>query len=202
MPAPARREAILAAAERAFSEGSFHETSLDEVAELAGVSKALIYEHFPSKRELYRALLNGRSDELLDRVSAAVAAGDGREERLRAGIEAFVDFVAEHPGASRLLFHNPGDPDVIGELDRLREEAATMIATLMSDEIPPTREENAIPTETAVAMLAHQLVGSLQSLAVWWDQHPARAREDVVRMAMELSWLGLDRISLGESWEA
>lgn len=200
MPGAERRAAILRAAETAFSESVFHETSLDDVAEVAGVSKALIYEHFESKRQLYQALLTGSADELMDRVSAAAASGADRQARLRAGIEAFIDFVADHPGASRLLFHNAGDPDVVGELDRLREEAGTMIATLLSEEIPAGRDEDALRPELAVAMLAHQLIGALQSLAIWWDSHPRTDRDSVVRMAMEYSWLGLDRLSRGEHW--
>lgn len=200
MPAAARREVILGAAESAFAEAGFHETSLEGVAERAGVSKALIYEHFSSKRELYRALLAYSSDELLDRVSATVAGGRDREARLRFGIEAFVDFVVDHPGASRLLFGNLGDSDVTAELDRLRDEAATMIATLMSDEIPPSRDATDAELETAVAMLSYQLVGALQSLANWWELNPAVERDRVVRMAMEFAWLGLDRLSLGETW--
>ena len=57
MAAADRRTAILAAARLAFAEGAYHEVSLDSVAERAGVSKALLYEHFDSKRELYQAML-------------------------------------------------------------------------------------------------------------------------------------------------
>ncbi len=200
MTAADRRDAILAAAERAFGEGSFHQISLDDVAVEAGISKALIYEHFPSKRELYRALLTAGADLLLIGVSRAVAEGSGREGRLRGGIGAFLDFVSEHPGAFRMLFHNVADPDVVSELDRLREEAATVIANLMSDDVPASRGDDSIPADRAVAMLAYQLIGALQSLALWWDVHPEIPREQVERMAMEFSWLGLDRVAAGDRW--
>jgi len=200
LSAPDRRRTIFAAAEKAFGDGAYHETSLDDVAEVAGISKALIYEHFSSKRELYQALLAESSDQLMLGVSTAVATAKEREGRLAAGIEAFFDFVAEHPGASSLLFHNATDPDVVSELDRLREEAATVIETLMADEVPPDRADDAIPVEVAVSMLSHQLIGSLQSLAVWWQRHPGTPKENVLRMAMEYGWLGLDRVSSGERW--
>lgn len=196
-----RRASILAAAERAFGTGPFHQVSLEEVAQEAQVSKALIYEHFRSKRDLYQALLSSVADELMVRVKEAVIAADSRETRLRAGIEAFVDFVAGRPAASRLLFHDVADPDVTRELDRLRDEAAAVIALLMADDIPAGRVDDPIPPEVATSMLAHQLIGALQSLANWWQENPGLTPEQVTRVAMEFTWLGLERLSDGERWQ-
>lgn len=201
MPASDRRQLILAAAERAFGAGAFHQISLEEVAQEAEVSKALIYEHFGSKRELYQALLSSAADELMLRVKDAVASGTTREERLRGGIEAFVGFVAARPEASRLLFHDVADPDVSRELDRLRDEAAAVIALLMADDIPAVREDDPIPPEVATSMLSHQLIGALQSLANWWQENSDASAEQVTRIAMEFSWLGLERLSDGERWQ-
>src|SRR3954468_21985252 len=92
MPAAERREAILAAALDAFGPGGYHGTSLDDVAAKAGVSKALIYEHFGSKEELHGALLGGYVSELLGRVLDAVEAEEPGEERMRAGLDAFFAF--------------------------------------------------------------------------------------------------------------
>ena len=72
MSAADRRAAILDAALDAFSEGGYHETSLDTVAERAGISKALIYEHFPSKHVLHKALLETYVAELMQRVMATL----------------------------------------------------------------------------------------------------------------------------------
>lgn len=199
--APDRRQLILAAAERAFSAGAFHQVSLEEVAQEAAVSKALIYEHFRSKRDLYQSLLSTAADELMLRVRDSVVEGSTREERLQAGIESFVDFIATRPGASRLLFHDVADPDVAHELDRLRDQAAGVIAVLMADDLPPERANDPIPSETAISMLAHQLIGALQSLANWWHDKPEIPADHVARMAMEFAWLGLERLSDGERWQ-
>ena len=110
MAASDRRLAILDAARSAFAEGGFHQTSLDAVAERAGVSKALIYEHFDSKRALYLAMLEMHVEELVERVSAAVTAAEEPEERLRAGLEAFFGFVEERRGAWRIMFRSPAVP--------------------------------------------------------------------------------------------
>jgi AcrR family transcriptional regulator len=199
MAASDRRLAILEAARSAFADGGFHQTSLDAVAQRAGVSKALIYEHFDSKRALYEAMLEMHVDELIERVSAAVTAAEEPEERLRAGLEAFFAFVEERRGAWRIMFRNPGDPDVAVYMERLRDGVAAAVAALMSEEakhaFPDAPERDRI-----IQMVAQQLVGAMQSLADWWDLHREIPREDVIRGAMDFVWSGQERLSRGLRW--
>jgi len=177
MSAADRREAILDAARSAFAERGFHETSLDSVAERAGVSKALLYEHFSSKRELYVAMLEMHVHELVERISGAVAGAEPGEARMRAGLEAFFGFVEERRGAWRIMFRNSDDPDVSIRLDRLFPKMPQM-----------------------VEMIAQQLVGAMQSLADWWDLHRYVPRGDVLQVAMDFAWMGQERLSRGERW--
>lgn len=201
MSAASRREVILAAAMDAFSDAHYHETSLDEVAERAGVSKALIYEHFASKRELQGALLRRASNEILTRIGVAVAAvTEHGEARLEAGLDAFLTFTEEDRDAWRLLFRSVSDPEVAAELDRLEDEATRVIAGLMSAEVPPERGSDPLGLDFATEMFARQLLGSVQSLAVWWDQHREVPREQILAIAMEYSWMGLERVTTGERW--
>src|SRR5438552_9461683 len=106
MPAADRRQAILAAALDVFSERGFHEASLEDVAARNGISKALIYEHFTSKGDLQRALMETYVHELLDRILAATAATEPGEDRLRSGAQAFLGLVEERRDAWRMLFRN------------------------------------------------------------------------------------------------
>ena len=195
-----RRTAILAAALEVFSERGFHEASLEDVAARGGVSKALIYEHFDSKRELERALLEMNVHELLGRVTAAITSVDGEEERLRAGIDAFLRFVEERPVAWRLLFRNVGDPDIAEAFARLQEEVSRTIAALMLANAPDALRAADPEFEQATEMMAQQLTGAVQSLANWWDDHRAVPRERVLEMAMDFAWLGLGRLGQGERW--
>ncbi len=199
MAASDRRLAILEAARAAFAEGGFHQTSLDAVAEQAGVSKALIYEHFDSKRELYLAMLEMHTDELVERVTAAVTAAEQPEERMRSGLEAFFGFVEERRGAWRIMFRNPGDPDVAVYMERLRDGVAAVVAALMSEEA-----EQAFPDaperERIIQMVAQQLVGAMQALADWWDLHREIPREQVIQGAMDFAWSGQERLSRGLRW--
>src|SRR5438876_2362662 len=132
MAAADRREAILAAALDVFAERGFHEASLDDVAARDGISKALIYEHFSSKRELQRELLEIYVHEGMERATDAAAAAQSAEERLRAGIEAFLAFVEERPDAWRMLTLNIADPDVAEATRRLQDEVVRMIGLLLA----------------------------------------------------------------------
>ena len=199
MSAADRREAILDAARSAFAERGFHETSLDSVAERAGVSKALLYEHFSSKRELYVAMLEMHVHELVERISGAVAGAEPGEPRMRAGLEAFFGFVEERRGAWRFMFRNSDDPDVAIRLDRLRDEVAAAIAQLMSEEAA-AKGLDFPKLPQMVEMIAQQLVGAMQSLADWWDLHRDVPRGDVLQVAMDFAWMGQERLSRGERW--
>ncbi len=201
MSAADRRETILEAARGAFAERGFHETSLDLVAKRAGVSKALLYEHFSSKRELYVAMLEIHVRELVERISGAVASAEPGEPRMRAGLEAFFGFVEERRGAWRIMFRNSDDPDVSVRLDLLRDEVAGAIAQLMSEEA--AAKGLGFPRmPLMVEMIAQQLVGAMQSLADWWDLHRDVPREEVIQVAMDFAWVGQERLSRGERWDA
>ena len=200
MAAADRREAILDAARDAFAEGSYHEIALDRVAERAGISKALIYEHFPSKRDLHRALLESYFGDLLSRVIAAIADAEPGEERLRAGLDSFLGFVEERRGAWRMLVLNVGDPVIAERMERLREQVAVLIAARMAEEGPPGRLVEGLGREHAIAMVAQQIVGAGQSLANWWVEHPEVERERVLEVAMDFMWVGLRGVEQGERW--
>lgn len=201
MAAADRRAAILEAARLAFAEGAFHEVSLDAVAERAGVSKALLYEHFDSKRELCQEMLEMHTRELIERIGGAVAGAEAGELRMRAGLEAFLDFVQDRRGGWRIIFRNAGDPDVAASLARLRDGVAAAVAALMTEDV-----EQAFPAEPGreqmIQMVAQQLVGGMQSLADWWELHPDVPREQITQAAMDFTWLGQERLSQGERWSA
>jgi AcrR family transcriptional regulator len=199
MAAADRRAAILDAARTAFAERGFHQTSLDAVAEQAGVSKALLYEHFASKRELFAAMLEMHVEELVDRINRAVTSADPGEPRLRAGLEAFFGFVEERRGAWRIMFRNPGDPDVLESIARVRDEVGAAIVQVMSEEAAAKGLESP-DLPVMVEMVAQQLVGAMQSLADWWDMNRKVPKAEVIRGAMDFVWMGQEQLSRGERW--
>ena len=199
MPAEDRRALILEAARECFAEGGYHRTSLDAVAERAAVSKALLYEHFASKRELHAAMLEAHVHELLERINAALVDAEPGEGRLRAGLEAFFTFLEERRGASAILLRNTGDPDVAEWLARLREAIGAQVVTLMSEEAEQLIAQDP-ELRTAIEMIAQQQIGAIQSLADWWGEHREVPKQAVIATAMDFAWIGMDRVSAGERW--
>jgi len=195
-----RRAAILEAALDVFSERGFSEASLDDVATRGGISKALIYEHFDSKRELQVVLLDTYMHDLIEAVVSAVAAVETDEERLRAGIESYLVYAAKRPSVLRLLTRNVSDPVAGKTIDRLREEAAGAIASIMAQNAPELHPGDP-DLKTTVAIVAHLMVGGIQFLASWWIDHPEVPRESVVELAMGVHWIGLERLGDGVRWK-
>ena len=201
MAARDRRALILDAAREAFAEGGYHSTSLEDVAVRAGVSKALLYEHFDSKRDLHAAMLEAHVRDLLERIGAALTDAEPGEERLRAGLEAFFSYLEERRGAAAILLRNTGDPEVLDWLNRFRDGVAAAIITLMTEEVRELFGDEQELSRT-VEMVAQQLIGAIQGLTDWWSEHREVPRDQVIATAMDFAWVGLDRISRGERWAA
>ncbi len=163
------------------------------------MSKALIYEHFASKQELYANLLESHAAELSDRLAAAVAGVEGSELRLETGLDAFFRFVEERREAWRILFREAADPEVVAVLDRVVAQVTALVAAMIAAE-PGARNlvEDEGERDEGIRLLAQMLVGAIQSVANWWADHREVPRERLVQSAMEFTWLGLDRLSRGE----
>src|SRR5512139_939972 len=93
LPRPARRQQLLAAAQEVFVAHGYHAAAMDDIAERAGVSKPVLYQHFPGKLELYLALLDKHCEALIDRVRTAMAATQDNAERVIGATRAYFDFV-------------------------------------------------------------------------------------------------------------
>lgn len=183
LPAAERRALLLEAALDVMGERGYHGTSLDEIAKAAGVSKALIYEHFESKRDMYGALLAVHLQPLFDSLEENTQAGGEGAERLRGGIDRFFAWVEDRRKAFRVFVRDINDPE-LAELTRAVSVKATgVVADLLGAEASDRR----------VILLAAQLFGALQSLALFWDGHPDTPRAEMVDAAMAFCWTGLER---------
>jgi AcrR family transcriptional regulator len=189
-----RRQAILDAALEVFSRRGYNGASIDDIATAAGISKALIYEHFPSKKDLHVSLLERHVQEIFLRLAETADTKDPGEVRLRNGVNAFLEWAETHREAFRLLFRDTFEPDVAAVLDRLQNQATGAIAALMAAE-PALQAADGDDAELALAIeaMAQQLSGGVQSLAIWWQGHPAIAREWLVDRVMDYAWVGLKR---------
>jgi AcrR family transcriptional regulator len=186
LSAAQRREQILAAAQEVFAQRGYHGSSLDEIAQASGTSKALIYEHFASKRELHETLLSEHAAELFRRFEANAAQGATGEERLRSGVDAFFGWVQERPAAWRALFRDAADPELAPMIGRLQAQAAQAIVALVPPGAPGADPQR-------VQMDAELLSGACQALANWWGEHPDVERQTLVDRVIAFCWTGMER---------
>jgi AcrR family transcriptional regulator len=203
LTAEERRSAILDSALAVFSERGYHSASIDDIATEAGVSKALIYEHFASKQELHGDLIARNARELTQRVAGALSGVEveSTSERLATGLEAYFAFVEERRAAWRMLFRDAADPESSAVLDRMVEQVTAEVTVLISED-PGARELAHGGDDHSLRLLAEMLVGGAQSVANWWTEHPETSRAQLVEIAMDFAWVGLERLSRGERWSA
>jgi AcrR family transcriptional regulator len=128
MRAPERRAQLLDVARRLFGTAGYHSVSMDAVAREAGVTKPILYDHFPSKHELYLALLDADLTSLHDRVRAALDAPTGNRERIRASFQTYFDFVDEHAQGFRLLMQ-----ETVGSEDDFRSLVESFRARILAE---------------------------------------------------------------------
>ena len=209
LTAEERRTEILDAALSAFSRKGYHATSIDDIAGEAGVSKALIYEHFASKQELYADLIARNARELLpdahdlrvERLASSLAGVEVESgaARLAAGLDAFFSFVEERRDAWRMLFREVTDIETAAVVGRMVEQVTVEVTGLIALD-PGARDLGDPDEDPALRLLAEMLVGGVQSMANWWTDHPEMSRTQMVDIAMDFAWLGLERLSRGERW--
>ena len=194
-----RREQILGAAMEVFAERGYQEASVAEIAREAGITPAVIYDHFASKAELQITLLEAQTGELLAFVGSAVAGEfEDTAARIRAGVNAFFTFVEEHPYAWRMLFRDPPtDPAILSTYRRIHSQATAGIAVFLRASAPDALLEGD-DAERDLEMFAEMLKMAQNGLAVWWYEHRDVPRAVLVDRVLEFCWAGLERLSAGE----
>ena len=175
LPAAERRELILESAGVQFGERGYAHTSLDDIAAAAGVTKPILYRHFDSKKALYLALLERHRDDL-PRFFERVPADLSFDERVRAILEIWFDYVTEHGYAWRMLFRDAGGDEEIrafrrANYDRAREVLAGFI-----------RGQKGVP-KREVEPLAEFLRAGGAGLALWSLDHPEVSRATLIATA-------------------
>jgi AcrR family transcriptional regulator len=188
MPRLARRAQLLDSALEVFVAQGYHAAAMDDIAERAGVSKPVLYQHFPGKMELYLALLEQSSDRIIDATRKALASTQDNKLRVLATVQGFYDYVADAQGAFRLVFESDltNEPAVRAQVDRVTKECAEEIAKVIS-------EDTGLPAEAA-HLLAVSLVGMAQvSARFWLDSGGGIDQSDAATLVAGLAWRGISR---------
>ncbi len=186
LPRSARRRQLLGAALEIFVAQGYHATSMDDIAERAGVSKPVLYQHFPGKLELYLALLDEHTEAMITAVREALAATTDNKLRVAGSIAAYFRFVDEDGGAFRLVFES----DLTNqESVRERVEGVTSACADAISEV--IREDTGLPPEDAM-LLAVGLSGMAHVAARYWlTTDGSIPRDAAARLMASLSWRGL-----------
>jgi len=181
-----------------FAQRGYDVASMGEIARAAGITPAVIYDHFSSKAALQVELLEGQTGKLITYVAAALElAPEDPEARFRAGCNAYFRFVEEHPFAWRILFSDPpSDPDVAAAHRRINEQATAAITSFIKVSAATPLLDYADP-DRAAEMLAEMLKMSQYALASWWYEHREVDREEVLERLVEFCWIGLGTIAAG-----
>ncbi|HZZ52463.1 MAG TPA: TetR/AcrR family transcriptional regulator [Pseudonocardia sp.] len=182
----ARRVQLLGAARDVFAAHGYHAAAMDDIADRAGVSKPVLYQHFPSKLELYQALLTTYVEELTGTLRGALVEITDNEQRVRAAISAYFDFVASDGESFRLVFESDlrGEP----EAAELVNKALTDCVDLVTDAV--TRDAGL--DQNRARLLAVGLVGLSQVTARYWlDAGKSVPQEEAVELMSRLAWRGL-----------
>ena len=195
LPRSVRRAQLLAAAQEVFVANGYHAAGMDGIADRAGVSKPVLYQHFPGKLELYLAVLDTHAAALLLAIRNGIAATEDNKARVSNVLSAYFDFVDGEArgdgGAFRLLFESDlaNEPAVRERMERIdRESTAAVADTVAADTGLPRAQAE---------LLAGALTGSAQVAARWWmESGQAVPKAAAVRLMADLHWRGISHFPL------
>jgi AcrR family transcriptional regulator len=188
MPRSARRKQLLAAAQEVFVANGYHASAMDDIAERAGVSKPVLYQHFPNKLELYLALMDTQAEALSEAVIAALEGTDDNRERIHRVLSAYFDFVDrdEHDGAFRLIFETDlgNEPAVRSRVEAVTQKTMKAVASTVAGDTGLDHDQ--------AELLATALTGAAQVAARWWLASGKPVPQDeAVRLLESLLWRGI-----------
>ncbi len=186
LPGPERRKQLLWAARVAFAQSGFHETSMNDVAAVAGVTKPVVYQRFDSKRALYREVLDDIGERLQASVFQTAAQATTPREQVEAGFAAYIDFVQEDPDGFKLLFSGASREDAEWA------EVAQQVERSIAESIAGLLAVQGMSLEHRRA-LAHGVLGMAEGMVRHWQTEGSDSLElsDLLRDLTTLAWVGL-----------
>ena len=194
LPRDERRAQLLVAALEVFTVAGYHSAAMDEIADRAKVSKPVLYQHFPSKLDLYLAVLDLHIDSLVFAIQKAIAANRENSSRVAATVEAYFGFIDSEGEAFRLLFESDMsvEPQVRERLNRMTYDCAAAISAVISIDTGLGKEES--------MMLAVGIIGTVQTSARHWlDRDGKIDRLRATELVMNLIWRGISGFPKSQS---
>ena len=186
LPRDERRAQLLIAALEVFTVAGYHSAAMDEIADKAQVSKPVLYQHFPSKLDLYLAVLDLHIDSLVFAIQKAIASNRENSSRVAATVDAYFGFIDSEGEAFRLLFESDMnlEPQVRERLNRMTYDCAAAVSAVISIDTGLGKEES--------MMLAVGIIGTVQTTARHWlDRDGKIDGTRATELVMNLIWRGI-----------
>lgn len=186
LPRLARRRQLLTAAQEVFVENGYHAAAMDDIAERAGVSKPVLYQHFPGKLELYLALLDMHVEDMVNRMREALSSTTENKQRVRNTFRAYFDFVSTQGEAFRLVFESDlrNVAPVRQRVERALQDCAEMISRVIQEDTGVSADE--------AHLLGVGLVGMAEVSARYWISTRGSIPKDSAEQLMaRLAWRGI-----------
>jgi AcrR family transcriptional regulator len=192
LPREQRRQQVLAAALDVFSTAGYHAASMDEIADHAGVSKPVLYQHFPGKLDLYLAILDASIEDLMAVARKALTGTTDNATRVAAMVNAYFAFVEDPGGAFRLVFESDlaNEPAVRERVDASDLALARLSAAVIAEDTGLSDDE--------ALLLSSGMQGMVQVAARRWLRGGTDQvrREDAADLIASLAWRGISGFPL------
>lgn len=188
MPREARRRQLLLAAHQVFVAHGYHGASMDEIAEVALVSKPVLYQHFPGKRELYLALLDSHLADFTKMLDDAICSTDDNKQRVFATINTYYQYIKRESQAYRLIFESDvlSDPLIAARIEEFNNSLALSISRVVIKDTEMNQAEG--------LLVGRALAGLSQVSARYWATSSETVDQaTAVDLISRLAWRGISQ---------
>lgn len=184
-----RRTQIMVSGLEVFAEKGFHLSSMDDIAERAGVSKPILYQHFSSKQDFYLGVLDERVDVLVQQITDAIDGAEGNRSRLEAAIACYFKLIDDADHGFRLIFES--DFTMNHEVRARVEDVVSQVSRVVGTEVANQTGKSLGEAN----ILAGGLCGMAQAAAWRWLRlgRPI-PMESAIAQTLDLAWNGLSAV--------
>jgi AcrR family transcriptional regulator len=183
-----RREQLLDVGRALFAEKGFDGTSVEEIADKAGVSKPVVYEHFGGKEGLYAVVVDREVRRLLDLITAALQ-GNQPRELLEQAAGALLDYVEKDTDGFRILVRDSPVASSGGTFASMISDIATQVEHVLAGEFKSRGYDPKL-----AGLYSQALVGMVALTGQWWLDARKPKRDEVAAHLVNLAWNGLSHL--------
>jgi AcrR family transcriptional regulator len=189
MTASERRTQLVGVAKSVFAELGYDGASVEEIANRAGVSKPVVYEHFGGKEGLYAVVVDRETSRLLEMITERLGPDLGARDQVRGSAMAFLDYIEADPAGFRVLTRDSPSGFSGGGMAGLLADVAGKADEVLGGFFARTGVDL-----TSSTLYAHALVGMVVHVGAWWAEERTPDKETVAAHLTALAYSGLSRL--------